>query len=114
MFLNARLEQTMEVGLLRGYLELDITEMKDKNIRICFRDARSLLNEDEGICMFTKQLGVFRECTSIIARIAALATLTSRNSWPILSLTASLPIFDYLLDIIPWPANRREDGNTRI
>ena len=101
----------MEIGLLSGFLELDIPEMKDKAIRTCFRDARRFLNDDEGICMFTKQLGVFRECTSIVARIAALASLTSRNSWPILSLTAALPVFNYLVDMIPWSTDETEPGN---
>ena len=104
----------MEIGLLSGFLELDIPEMKDRDIRICFRDARRFLNEDEGICMFTKQLGVFRECTSIVARIAALASLTSRNSWPILSLTAALPVFNYLVEMIPWPTEETERGNINL
>ena len=104
----------MEIGLLSGFLELDIPEMKDRDIRTCFRDARRFLNEDEGICMFTKQLGVFRECTSIVARIAALALLTSRNSWPILSLTAALPLFNYLVDMIPWGTEETERGNIDV
>lgn len=99
--MNARLQQKLEIGILTGFLELDITEMKDKDIRLYYRDARRLV-EDEALRMFTKQLGLFRECTSIVARIAALASLTSRNSWPILSLTATIPLLDNLLGMIPW------------
>ena len=99
--LNARLQQKLEVGLLTGYLELDSSEMKDNNIRLYFQDARKLV-EGQAITIFTKQLQFFREYTSIIARIAALASLTSRNSWTILSLTATVPLLDHVLAMIPW------------
>lgn len=101
MVLNARLQQKLEVGLLTGYLELDPSEMRDNDVRIYFQDARKLV-EGQAITMFTKQLHLFREYTSIVARIAALASLTSRNSWKILSLTAVIPILDHVLAMIPW------------
>ena len=99
--LNARLQQKLQVGLLTGYLELDSSEMKDDDIRIYFQDARKLV-EEQAITMFTKQLYLFREYTSIVARIVALASLTSRNSWTILTLTAMIPLLDHVLSMVPW------------
>jgi hypothetical protein len=100
-YLNARLRKELDVGLFRGFLELDISEMKDDDITVYFNEARRVVKED-GIRMFTQQLGIFRDCMSILARIATLASLTNRKSWPILSLTASLPLLDHLLQMIPW------------
>jgi hypothetical protein len=98
----------METGILEGYLELDIPEMTDQDLTVRFNEARRLIQED-GIRMFTQQLGIFRECTSIVARIATLASLTSRNSWPILSLTAAIPLFDQLLGMIPWKRKYQDE-----
>lgn len=106
--MNARLQRELETGILSGYLELDIPEMKDQDINVRFNEARRLVEED-GIRIFTQQLGIFRECTSIVARIATLASLTSRNSWPILSLTAAIPFFDQLLGMIPWINQYQDD-----
>ena len=108
--MNARLRAQLEVGLVRGYLELDIKELDDKNIAVYFQDARKLVRED-GISFFTKQLQIMREFTSITSRIYTLATLTSRNSWPILSLTATIPILDYVLSMIPWERKYPPNGN---
>lgn len=108
--LNVRLRQQLEVGLFRGFLELHISEMRDEEITLFFNEARRVVKED-GITMFTKQLAIFRKCTSIIARIAALASLTSGKSWPILSLTAALPFLDNLLSMIPIPAGRSRPGS---
>lgn len=104
--MNALLKHKLEVGIFNGYLELDISEMKDDDLTVCFNEARRVIKED-GIHLFTQQLGLFRECMSIVARITTLASLTSRNAWPILSLTAALPLFDHLLSMIPW--NRGHD-----
>jgi hypothetical protein len=109
LVLNSRLQQKLEVGLLSGFLELDTTEINDHYIRMYYRNARKVI-EDEAITMFTKQLGLFRECTSIVARIAALVSLTSRNSWPILSLTAALPLLDQIFRMLPWMRQDDEDG----
>jgi hypothetical protein len=108
--LNARLLQTLDTGLIKGYLELDISEMENSDISIYFRDARRLVQE-EGLAIFTKQVNIIRESTSVISRLAALFSLTSRNSWPILSLTASLPVLDYLLGMIPWSREYDSDCN---
>ena len=99
--MNARFREKLETGLLEGFLELDLSEIEDDDISIYFRDARRLVKE-EGLAVFTKQVNILREVTSVITRLWALATLTSRNSWPILSVTASLPVLDYLLGLIPW------------
>ena len=104
--LNARLRQELEVGLLRGFLELHITEMKDEDIRLYFNEARRVV-KDDGIYLITKQLAIFREFTSIAARLATLASLTDRKSWPILALTAVLPLLDKLLAMVPWPGKDR-------
>lgn len=76
-------------------------EMKDEDIKLCFNEARRVLRED-GINLITKQLGLMKECLSIAAQIATLATLMGRKSWPVFALTAALPILDQLLAMIPW------------
>ena len=107
--LNASLLQTLDTGLIEGYLELDISELENSDISIYFRDARRLVRE-EGLAIFTKHINILRESTSVVTRLAALLSLTSRNSWPILSLTASLPVLDYLLGMIPW--SRQHDSDS--
>jgi hypothetical protein len=92
-YLNTRLHQQLELGLLEGFLELDISEMEDFNTTLCFSEARRLI-EQEGICIFTKQLNLIGQCTSIVACMLTLASLVTRKSWPILAFTASLPLFD--------------------
>jgi hypothetical protein len=104
--LNTQLRHELDVGILKGFLELDITEMQDEDLKLCFNEARRVV-KDDGIRMFTKQLGIFRECTSILARIATLGSLTNRKSWPILALTAFLPLLDHLLSMIPWKGYNR-------
>lgn len=78
-----------------------MSEMKDEDIKLRFNEARRVLQED-GINLITKQLTLIRECLSIAAQIATLASLTGRKSWPVLGLTAALPILDKLLAMIPW------------
>ena len=80
--LNASLLQTLDTGLIEGYLELDISELENSDISIYFRDARRLVRE-EGLAIFTKHINILRESTSVVTRLAALLSLTSRNSWPI-------------------------------
>lgn len=107
--LNARLLQTLDIGLIEGYLELDISELdSDSDFSIYFRDARRLVKE-EGLSVFTKQINIIREATSVLSRFATLSSMTTGNSWPILSLTASLPILDYLLGMIPWNSEYDSD-----
>ena len=99
--LNAHLRHQLEVGLLKGFLELHISEMKENDITLYFDEARRVVKED-GLRMFTRQLDILKKCTSIVTRIAALASLMDRKSWPILSLTAALPLLDrFLRSIIP-------------
>jgi hypothetical protein len=99
-YVGTKLEHELDVGLLNGYLELDVTEMKDKSIAFHFSVARRVF-EESPLYLFTKHLGIFREMTSIFAQIATLASLTSRKSWPILVLTAFSPLFDKLVRLIP-------------
>lgn len=75
--------------------------MDDDDISTYFRDARQLIRE-EGLHIFSKQIIVLREITSIIARITTLASLTTRNTWPILALTATIPLLDHLFGLIDW------------
>jgi len=95
-YLTVQLRQELDIGLFKGFLELHISEMKDEAITLYFNEARRVVKED-AINMFTKQLNIFRKCTSILARIASLASLTERKSWPILCLIAILPRLDPLL-----------------
>jgi len=74
--------------------------MKDQNTLLYFREARRLLHSD-GMGMFTKQLGIFRETTSILARIAALLSLTNDKSWYILSIVACYPLFERFIEMLP-------------
>jgi hypothetical protein len=100
-YLTGQLRQELDTGLFKGFLELHISEMKDEAITLYFNEARRVIKED-AINMFTKQLTIFRRCTSILARITTLASLTERKSWPILCLTAALPLLDHLLGMISW------------
>jgi hypothetical protein len=109
-YVGTQLERELDVGLLNGYLELDVTEMKDQNIAFHFSAARKVF-EEYPLFLFTKHLGIFREITSIVAQIATLASLTSRKSWPILVLTALSPLFDKLIRLIPVGFGSDHRGN---
>ena len=74
--------------------------MKDQTTLLYFREARRLLHND-GMGMFTKQLGLFREVTSIVARMAALLSLTNDKSWHILSIVACYPLFERFIEMLP-------------
>jgi len=81
----------LEIDLLRGFLEMDISELTDHNINLCFEDARRLI--EHGVTeMFTRQLSVVVQLMSITASYATLASLVNRKSWPILGLMASIPL----------------------
>lgn len=92
-YLNTRLRQQLDLGLLEGFLELDISEMEDLNTHLCFEEARRVI-EQEGINIFTKQLNLIGQSTSVVACIVTLASIVTRKSWPILALMASFPLFD--------------------
>ena len=98
-FLKSRFEETLRIGLLKGYLELDVTEMSDENIAVRFDAARQIVERD-AISLFNRQLDIFQQSTSIIANISALATLTTRNSWLVLIIASGLPFLDRLLQIL--------------
>jgi ABC-type multidrug transport system fused ATPase/permease subunit len=99
VFLNVRLTHELDVGLLNGFLELDVSEMQDDNMSTYFETARSVVDNDP-ISIFTKHLTVFTDFTSILAQIATLATLTSRKSWPILALAGVTPLLDRVIRFI--------------
>jgi hypothetical protein len=95
VFLNSKLQGELQIGLLKGFLELDISEMADPNISMCFENARRLIDE-QGVTMFTQQLIIIVQLTSIAACSATLASLVNRKSWPILALMASMPLLNKL------------------
>jgi len=70
---------------------MDISELTDHNINLCFEDARRLI--EQGVTeIFTRQLSVVVQLMSITASYATLASLVNRKSWPILGLMASIPL----------------------
>ena len=91
----------LDTGILRGYLELDILELKNPDIEICFNEARRMIKHDQ-LSIIQKQLTIFRVFTSIVAQVATLASLTNRKSWPILSLTAAMPLIEATIQLTPW------------
>ena len=82
-----RVRQTLWAGLLRGYLELEISEMKDSNIAAAFESARRIVDTNP-ISIFERQLQSFEQVTAIISSVAALSSFTRRKAWPILFLTS--------------------------
>src|SRR5271169_5341480 len=106
MYLNGRLEHELQVGILKSFLELDVSEMKDPLSSIRFKEARGLVRTTDGgmspaIKVFINYLGLFRQCTSIIASVATLVSLTNKSSWPVLGMIATLPFLNQLTSLIP-------------
>lgn len=95
-YLNAQLKRKLEINVLKGSLNLEIDEMKDEYINLYFNKANKIAGA--GLSIFSRQLGIFRDITSIVARMATLKALASRRSWPILFLTGLLPLLDMLTD----------------
>jgi hypothetical protein len=85
-----------------------MSEMDQKLIIARFDEARRI-SQESGLSIFTKQIDIFSNFTSIAARIAALLSLTSRNSWSALGLTIATPIIDYLLRLVPWKRGYNEN-----
>jgi hypothetical protein len=94
--LNKQLKRKLEIGILKGHLALELDEMKNKYIRLYFKKADKIA--ENGLSIFSRQLGMVRDITSIIARAAMLKSLNSRKSWPILVITALLPLLDLLMN----------------
>lgn len=94
-YLNQRLTKDLENGLLKSYLELDPTEMKDNDITWKFQQANALAGDS--LKIFVNIITILRDSTSILARLATMRSLTNERSWPILIFAAFLPVSQYLL-----------------
>jgi len=95
-YLNTQLKGKLQSSILKGYLNLEIEEMKDEYISLYFNKANKIATD--GLSIFQRQLGIFRDIMSIMARLATLKNLASRKSWPILFMTGLLPLLDTLMD----------------
>jgi hypothetical protein len=102
--MKKQLARNLQARVLKGYLNLELDEMKDTYIGLFFNRASYVAKDS--LSIFERQLGIFRDITSILTRIAALKSLASRKSWPILFLTALLPMLDTLLDKL-FPSLKR-------
>ena len=94
-YLNQRLTRDLQNGLLKSYLELDPTEMKDSDITWKFEEANLLASDS--LKIFVNVITIMRDSTSILARLATMRSLTNERSWPILIFAAFLPVSQYLL-----------------
>jgi len=103
-YLNQRLTKDLENGLLKSYLELDPTEMKDNDIAWKFQQANALAGDS--LKIFVNLITILRESTSILARLATMRSLTNERSWPILIFAAFLPVSQYLLRKILPPRSQ--------
>jgi hypothetical protein len=83
-------EHQFDIGLLEGYLELDTREMNNQHVLNRFQYAREILNQ-RAISLFTRQISLIGDCTSILARLYALSSIISQKSYSILGLTVVLP-----------------------
>ena len=119
--MNARLEHTLQVGMLKTFLDLNVSEMKDPLLRIKFKEARGLVETNRflnrnglspAVEVFTKYLDVFRQCTSFVASVATLVSLTSKSSWPVIGMTAMLPIINHLVQFLSGAFGIRSNCNT--
>ena len=110
-YMKKQLQRNLQASVLRGYLNLEIEEMKDTYTNLFFTRANYVAKD--GLSIFERQLGIFRDLTSILTRIAALKNLASRKSWPILFLTALLPMLDCILDRLFPRLKRLERKNPR-
>lgn len=105
-YMKKQLARNLQARVLNGYLNLELDEMKDTYTGLFFNRASYVAKDS--LSIFERQLGIFRDITSILTRIAALKNLASRKSWPILFLTALLPMLDTLLDKLFPGLKRRE------
>jgi hypothetical protein len=110
-YLKARFETELETGVLKGYLELDISELNNPDIQVLFNEARRFFRDhDHERSFLRKYLGMFNTMTSIVAQIATLASTTNRKTWPILSLLLIMPIAEKLSEFAPWERDHSERG----
>lgn len=95
-YIDSKLHGELQKGILKGFLELDVSEMNEPNITLCFGDARRLI-EERGVALFTRQLNLIGQFTTIAACAATLGSLVNRESWPALALIGSMPFLNRLI-----------------
>lgn len=99
--MSLRVERKLDIGLLTGYLDLDVRELMNPNTTFLFQSAREVLNEN-AINLLARQVGLLGSCTSIIARMIALTSLLRQRSYSILGMTALLPMLEKAITNLPW------------
>ena len=109
--MNAHLEYILHTGLIRSYLNLDVSEMTDQDTKILFNEARRMV-QGKSLETFSRTLSLFRDCTSVAAQLATIASLTARSSRPVLALTALSPLLDYLVALIPYKGKGSNSCNS--
>jgi hypothetical protein len=87
--------------VFKGYLELSAAEMKDRATDVYFRSARESYTHQSVMTLITNKIDMLREATSIVARIAALSSLTNRRSLPILAIALTIPFVGQIFKFFP-------------
>lgn len=100
--MDARLKRELQLGLFKKYLGLTASEMKTALTHHSFQFARATYLKDNTMSLLTNNVDMLREITSILARLAALSSLTNPRSWPILAIALAIPGIDQLYRMIPW------------
>lgn len=110
--LNARLRNELQLGVFGGYLELSCSELMKRNTDLYFRFAKEAFVNESAMNLITNNIDMLRELMSILARIAALASLTNRRSWPILAIAFTIPALDTLFKMIPWRKHKNRSNDS--
>jgi hypothetical protein len=100
--MDARLKRELQLGLFRKYLGLTASEMTQAVTHYSFQYARAIYLNDNTMSLLTNNIDMLREVTSILARLAALSSLTNPRSWPILAIALAIPGIDQLYRMMPW------------
>jgi len=87
--------------------------MTTRSTELHFRFAREAYAHEDPMNLITNKIDMLREAMSIVARVAALSSLTNRHSWPVLAFCLSIPVFDQLFKMIPWRKHSR-DGKDKF
>jgi hypothetical protein len=106
--MDARLKKELQLALYRKYLELTAAEMKNPVTHYSFRFARDTYLNENTMSLLTNNIDMLREITSIVARLAALSSLTNPRSWPILALALAIPGVDQLYRMMPWQTQHNQ------
>jgi len=99
--------------VFKGFLELSSSEMTTRSTELYFRLARETYAHEDPMNLITNKIDILREAMSIVARVAALSSLTNQHSWPVLAFCLSIPVFDQLFKMIPW-RKYSKDGKDRF